>query len=172
MTRRTQIPTPDTPPGGVTRYRDRIFDDLRHDPYQAKAKYKEPAACEDCGAMLKRGRWQWATAPAGTPTTRCPACQRIRDKLPAGEITLGGAFLAAHRDELLHLVRHEGERERSEHALHRIMEIREERDRIVVTTTDIHLPRRIGRALKTAYQGELELSYGEDEYSVRVQWRR
>jgi hypothetical protein len=174
MTRRTPIPTPDTPPGGVTRsrYRDRIFDDLRHDPYQAKGKYKEPAACGDCGAVLKRGRWHWASAPEGAVATRCPACQRIHDKLPAGYVTLAGAFLEAHRDEILQLVHNQAERERSEHALHRIMEIGQDRGRIVVTTTDIHLPQRIGRALESAYQGDLELSYGQDEYSVRVHWER
>ncbi len=32
MIRQTPIPMPYVPPGGVTRYRDRIFDDLRHDP--------------------------------------------------------------------------------------------------------------------------------------------
>ena len=172
MTRRTPTPTPLAPPGGVTRYRDRIFDDLRHDPYQAKGKYKEPAVCSDCGAVLKRGRWHWASPPEGALATRCPACQRIRDKLPAGQVILAGAFLKAHRDELLQLVRNEAEREKSEHALHRIMEIGQDGDRVVVTTTDIHLPRRIGRALETAYRGDLELAYGEDEYSVRVHWER
>jgi hypothetical protein len=172
MTRRTPIPTPDSPPGGVARYRDRIFDDLRHDPYQAKGKYKEPTLCKDCGAVLKRGRWQWGNPPEGALAARCPACQRIRDKLPAGYVTLAGEFLKHHRDELLHLVRNESERERSEHPLHRIMDIEETPERVLVTTTDIHSPRRIGHALEAAYRGDLELSYGEDEYSVRVHWER
>lgn len=172
MIRRTTIPTPDTPPGGVTRYRDRIFDDLRHDPYQAKGKYKEPAVCSDCKAVLRRGIWHWASAAEGAAVVRCPACRRIRDKLPAGQVVLEGEFLKEHRDELLQLVRNEAERERSEHALHRIMEIDEKPERIVVSTTDIHSPRRIGHALEGAYRGKLKLSYGEDEYSVRVHWQR
>ncbi len=172
MIRRTAIPTPDTPPGGVTRYRDRIFDDPRHDPYQARGKYKEPAVCGDCQAVLRRGTWRWASAPEGASVVRCPACRRIHDKLPAGEVILAGEFLGKHREELLQLVRNEAERERGEHALHRIMGIEEHPERIVVTTTDIHSPRRIGHALESAYQGKLELSYGADEYSVRVHWRR
>ena len=172
MSHRKPLATPDTPPGGVVRYRDRIFDDPRHDPYEAKGKYKEPAACSDCGAVFRHGYWQRGTASVGSSSIGCPACRRIRDKLPAGYLTIDGAFVAGHRDELLKLVRNEAERERSEHVLHRIMAIEASAERIIVTTTDIHLPRRIGRALEGAYQGKLELSYGEDEYVVRAHWRR
>jgi len=42
----------------------------------------------------------------------------------------------------------------------------------VVPTTDIHLPQRIGRALERAYDAELDVRYGEDEYVVRVRWHR
>jgi hypothetical protein len=41
-----------------------------------------------------------------------------------------------------------------------------------ITTTDIHLPRRIGTALKRAYDGDLDVRFGEDEYAVRVRWHR
>jgi hypothetical protein len=43
MARTRSVPTPATPPGGVTRYRDRIFDDKRHDghdDYVAHAKWQ------------------------------------------------------------------------------------------------------------------------------------
>ena len=47
-----------------------------------------------------------------------------------------------------------------------------EHSRIVITTTDVHLPRRIGEALKDAHQGELDVRFGDNEYSVRVVWHR
>jgi len=172
MTRRRSPETPDAPIGGITRYRDRIYDDPRHDPYQARGKYAEPTLCESCGAVFHRGRWHWAAAPAGAHRERCPACRRIRDKLPAGVLTMSGAFLTSHRDELLQLVRHEATHERSEHPLNRIMDVSEGPDEVVVTTTDIHTPRRIGAALERAYRGELETRYGEDEYTLNVHWRR
>jgi len=172
MTRRSTLPTPQTPPGGVVRYRDRIFDDLRHDPYQAKGKYKERAACSDCGAVFRRGRWQWGTVPNDALAVLCPACKRVRDELPAGYLTIEGDVIDAHRDELLRLVRNEAERERSDHALHRIIAIDAGPARILVTTTDVHLPRRIGHALESAYGGHLDLRYGEDEYSLRAHWQR
>jgi hypothetical protein len=153
-------------------YRDRIFDDKRHDPYQTAQKYAEPTSCSDCGAVFHRGRWHWASAPEGAHKALCPACRRIRDKLPAGLVTLEGAFLTAHRDELIGVMRNVAAHEREEHPLHRIIDIDEKPERVEVTTTDIHLPQRIGEALESAYRGDLELFYGHDEYMVRVHWRR
>jgi len=172
LTRRTRPPTPQTPAGDVTRYRDRIFDAKRHDPYQAAGKYAEPTRCGTCGAVFHRGRWQWASASQGGHIAQCPACQRIRDKFAAGEVTLEGMFVREHRAELVQLVRNEAKHENEEHPLHRIMQLHEGTDQVLVLTTDIHLPQRIGEALKRAYDGELEMHYGHDEYTVRVHWRR
>ncbi|HTS24206.1 MAG TPA: BCAM0308 family protein, partial [Casimicrobiaceae bacterium] len=135
-------------------------------------KYREPTVCTDCGAVFHRGRWSVASIPDGAHRDRCPACRRVRDKLPAGWITLEGAFYGEHRDELLRLARHEAEKEGAEHPLNRIMSVDERPGKAIVSTTDIHTPRRIGTALRRAYEGELEIRYGDDEYSVRVLWRR
>lgn len=172
MTRRMPRVSATSPIGSVTRYRDRIFDDKRHDPYQERGKYEEPTVCSDCHAVFRRGRWQWASAPHGAHAARCPACHRAQDKLPAGSITLEGAFFHVHRHEVLALVAHVVDREREQHPMHRIMQIDEGPDRVVVTTTDIHSPQRIAEGLKHAYQGEFEIRYGHDEYMVRVNWKR
>jgi len=172
MTRRTPIRSPDTPPGGVSWHRDRILNDKRPDPYQARGKYREPTVCVDCRAVFRRGRWAHGDAPDGARSDLCPACRRIREKLPAGSVTLEGAFYAEHRDEILQLVRHEAENERSQHPINRIMEVEEQPQRAIVTTTDIHTPHRIGTALERAYHGELQMQYAADEYRVRVSWRR
>jgi hypothetical protein len=128
--------------------------------------------CGTCGAVYHRGRWQWGEAPAGSQSGVCPACQRISDKLPAGEIIAEGRFVRAHASELVSIIRNVAEHEGREHPLHRIMQLDEGRDRILASTTDIHLPQRMGEALKHAYDGELEIVYGHDSYSVRVHWRR
>ena len=172
MTKNIRPGQPGPAAGTVTRYRDRIYDDKRHDPYEASGKYAEPTHCGTCGALFHRGRWQWGAAQPASHATTCPACRRIADALPAGEIVLEGPFVAGHRDELLGLVRHEGERERTEHPMHRVIATTAEGERIVVTTTDVHLPRRIGEALERAWDGKLDLRFGHDEYSVRAVWRR
>jgi hypothetical protein len=128
--------------------------------------------CPQCGAVYHDGRWRWAPRPSPAHQELCQACHRINDRYQAGEVTIAGGFVATRKDEIIHLARHQEEREKAEHPLHRIMAIDEEKGAIVVRTTDIHLPRRIGEALRHAYHGELDFHYDEEAYSIRVQWRR
>jgi len=144
-----------------------------HDPYKTRLKLPEPTVCPECGAMYHEGRWQWPEfPPAEAHEELCQACHRIRDEYPAGTLTLTGGFIASHKNELLHIVRHQEEQEKAEHPLHRIMDIEEQPDQIIVTTTDIHLPRRIGEALHNAYEGQLDFRYEEEAYFLRVNWTR
>jgi hypothetical protein len=69
-------------------------------------------------------------------------------------------------------VRNQEELEKGERPLHRVMDIEEEPGRIVVSTTDIHLPRRIGKAVHKAYKGDLDLRYEKETYFLRVNWTR
>jgi hypothetical protein len=152
--------------------RDRLIRERVHDPYKTRLKLSEPTVCPQCGAVFHDGRWQWSPRPDGAQETLCAACHRINDHYAAGEVTITGGFVRQHVDEILHLVRHQGELEKGEHPLHRIMAIEERDDALVVQTTDIHLPRRIGEALSHAYHGELDFHYDEEAYFIRVQWRR
>jgi hypothetical protein len=45
-------------------------------------------------------------------------------------------------------------------------------DRLVISTTDIHLPRRIGEAVTRAYHGTMAENFAEGEYFIRVDWSR
>ena len=142
------------------------------DPYTAMKKLHEPTACPLCGAVYHAGHWQWMERPARAHEELCPACHRIKDEFPAGELTIRGQFAAQHRDEIRQIILRQQEIEKSEHPLNRIMKINETDEAIVVTTTEIHLPRRIAEALKSAFDGELELDYDEDGYFLRVSWHR
>lgn len=150
-----------------------LIEPHRHDPYKARQKLNQPAVCPKCGAVFAAGRWQWLEeTPEGAVEHTCPACHRAADKFPAGEIVLGGAFLKRHRDEILSLIQNTQTQQNAEHPLSRIIDITETDDTTVVTTTDIHLPRRIGHALEHAYKGKLDVHYNEEEYFVRVRWQR
>jgi NMD protein affecting ribosome stability and mRNA decay len=142
-----------------------------HDTYKSRSKLPEPALCPRCGAVFHKGRWTWAPKPAQAHEEVCPACRRIEDKCPAGIINLSGPFLQAHREEVLNAVRNQEAEAKKEHPLCRIMEIGETDDGIMVTTTDNHLPRRIGEALWHAYHGELNLHYGADPRLIRMTWK-
>jgi len=102
----------------------------------------------------------------------CPACQRIRDRVPAGQLTLSGPFFVEHREEILHLVRHTESKARAEHALERIIEVKEGADQTVVTLTGTHLTHGIGEALHHAYHGELDTHYTDEGDLLRVAWSR
>jgi hypothetical protein len=172
MTRSTTLPSSLPPRGSDKRYRDRIYDDPRHDPYQAKGKYKEPTVCSGCRAVFHHGHWAWGTAPEDAAKAECPACHRIRDRQPAGYLRLTGAGTADERAALARLARNVEQRENAEHPLHRIIAIEEDADEMRVTTTDAHLPQRIGERVRHAHKGTLEIVYGPDEYGVRVHWRK
>ncbi len=154
------------------RHIDRSFDAINHDPYLARGKPSGPARCPECSAVFRRGRWQWGEAAKDAPQQLCPACRRTRDRLPAGYVRLSGPFFAEHRDEVLRLVRNEEAREKRAHPLQRIMAVRETRGTTEVTTTDVHVARRIGESLRAAFQGSLAIRYSPDEYRVRVNWSR
>lgn len=152
--------------------RDPLLPEAAHDSYKAGRKLHEPTRCPDCGAVFQNGRWVWGSAPAGAHEARCPACHRIHDKFPAGFVTLKGAFLQAHRDEILQLMRNHEAKEKAEHPLQRIMAIVESAEEMLVTTTDAHLGRDLAQALQRAYKGELEFHYNKEDNLLRASWTR
>lgn len=144
-----------------------------HDPYRAGEKLREATRCPQCGVRYKQGRWAWPkTQTFALKSQQCPACRRINDHYPAGEIVLSGEFLDGHRDEVLSRARNVADSERSEHPLHRIISIEQRGADTVITTTDIHLPHRIGHALQNAWGGRLRTHYDREGYFTRVQWER
>jgi NMD protein affecting ribosome stability and mRNA decay len=154
------------------RRQDRFIHERVHDPYKSKLKLPDPTVCPQCGAVFHQGRWTWLTRPQAAHEGLCPACQRVRDKYPAGFLSLHGGFLAQHKQEIVNLARREEKAETAEHPLHRIMQIEEQPDGVLITTTDIHLPRRIGEALLGAYRGDLDFHYVEEGSTIDVHWTR
>jgi NMD protein affecting ribosome stability and mRNA decay len=152
---------------------DRLIQERVHDPYKTKSKPSEPSVCPVCHAVFKDGRWQWADSwPIDAHTKTCQACHHVSDGSPAGVISLRGEFAQNHSKELLQLIRHREQGENREHPLHRIMQIEEKPESIVIKTTDIHLPHAIGEALRRAYKGHLAIRYSEETYFVEVKWSR
>jgi len=152
--------------------RDQLLPELMHDSYKSGRKLPEPTRCPDCSAVFQSGRWIWGSVAATAHLERCPACHRIHDNFPAGFLTLEGAFLREHRDEVLHLMRNHEAKEKAEHPLQRIMAIVASPDGVSVTTTDAHLARGLAQALHRAYKGELEFRYNKEDNLLRATWSR
>jgi len=150
-------------------------------PRRATRIHEEPAAklpddghCPHCDAHYRNGRWIWQTNPTIAYTHICPACERIAQDFPAGELYLEGAFVSSHRDELVALLRSVEARESDEHPLKRIMAIKDVETGIRVTTTDAKLADGLGRALQHAYKGDLQHppTTSDRENLVRIHWLR
>jgi NMD protein affecting ribosome stability and mRNA decay len=149
------------------------------DPYQPRLGRGEVAACTECHAVYQRRHWFFDrdtyVRETMQPTTRmviCPACQKIRDRYAEGHVTLlASPFLAAHEEEILHLIHNEEEQAKGINPLERIVEITESEEGIVVTTTTEKLAQRIGRTLKSTYQGHTTYQWSAPGF-LSVAWHR
>ena len=143
-----------------------------HDPYHERRKLAGGTLCRECGALYRNGRWIWPESDqAGAPTALCPACRRIRDKVPAGELILKCAADASQLEQILGRIRNIEKDERGQHPLNRIMSVDDRNGDTVVTTTDVHLPHRFGHAITDAWGGKLQTHYDIEGYFARVVWQ-
>jgi hypothetical protein len=156
--------------GGHGARRDRNIEGYKHDSYRMPGKLKEPTVCSTCGALYQKGRWTWGAGAADAERIICPACLRIQDKNPKGYVTLKGTYPAQHRDQVMGLIRNIEAQEKKSHPMARVMTIEDRAEGLVVLTTDAHLPRRIGEALKHSHHGELDIQYDQDEEFIRIMW--
>ncbi len=144
-----------------------------HDPYYSQVKPRQATSCPQCGVRYRNGRWSMPVQKVSVFKSQlCPACRRINDQYPAGELILTGLFLREHQQEIIGRIRNVEEAERQEHPLNRIMEISDQDDGVRITTTDIHLPHRIAHALQDAFGGSMNTHYDREGYFARVLWER
>lgn len=152
--------------------KDRLIKEQRHDVYERQGKWPEATRCTKCNAIYSNGRWLWKEGVQGAHEAVCPACKRIADRYPAGYVDISGPFFKEKREEILSLIRNVEKQEKDERPLERIIEMTEEGESFLITTTGVHIARRIGEALSRACKGNLSLKYGDGEESVRVSWSR
>jgi NMD protein affecting ribosome stability and mRNA decay len=152
--------------------KDRLIKQKNNDVYMEKSKFQEPTLCPECGSLYVKGRWTWETTDESVNNTICPACRRIADNYPAGTIEIKGTFFSEHSEEIMNLVRNTEQQEKKDHALERIIETRTISEGVTITTTGIHLARRIGEALSRSYKGNYAFQYLDADKGIRVQWER
>lgn len=134
------------------------------------AKSTGVVKCTDCGLAEHRGRWT-RRAPALALVTPgcCPACQRIRDRYPAGTLRVPLALLE-NGHSLRQRIHNVEAAERREHPLERLMSLDESDGDLVVTTTGVHLARRLAHELSRQLHARPRLRYADGEKLVHVQW--
>jgi hypothetical protein len=151
---------------------DRLLKQKRKDVYGSESKISESAWCSKCGVVFMNGRWKWMEKPLHVVVTLCPACRRITDNFPAGLIDLQGIFYLEHLQEIMHLIARVESQEKKLHPLERIIAIDRYPRLTRVSTTGIHLARRIGEALHHSYKGQYRFTYAAADKSIRVFWKR
>jgi NMD protein affecting ribosome stability and mRNA decay len=149
--------------------------DMEKDPYLSKLGPVNMAACSGCFAVYHNKRWRLAQEGERTATyhkTICPACQKIRDNFAGGYVTLRGGFLGAHKEEILNLVKNKEARARYKNPLERIIEIKEKRGFIEITTTTDKFAQMLGKIIHKAFGGKVEYKWAEDVKIARINWAR
>lgn len=128
-------------------------------------------ACGECGLVQGLGGWSYRKAriPRPTKVGLCPACTRVRDRYPAGTLTIPAARVD-DCEELVRTILNMESTERLEHPLERVMEIRDVKGALVVTTTGVHLARSIAHKLGQRFREKARIRYADREELVRVDW--
>jgi hypothetical protein len=139
------------------------------DPYHESGKHAGNLICSQCHVVYTAGRWHWNAPAAGSVATLCPACRRVRDRHAAHVIRVEGVP-GDQRAELVNMVFRIAEIEREEHALERLMLVREDGASIEVATTGVHIARRLIANLLRRWRYELHVRHGSEH--TRMTWRR
>jgi hypothetical protein len=163
----------------ATAYKKKV--DIERDTYQPKKSPQGIRQCRGCGAFYYLQRWSLEPpaemkAPPRAQTklkpVLCPACLKIRDQYPLGELRLS-AIEAQERPEVMRILRNEESRAREKNPLERIMTIEatDQRGWTVKTTTE-KLAQRLGRCLRKSRGGSVRYQWSHNNKFVHVIWSK
>jgi len=151
----------------------------RGDPHREPRHERENAVCANCGAVLHHGRWaydetrrQTLLATEQARETLCPGCQRAREGLPEGVVSLTGEYLAEHEAELLSTIWTHAKAANRKDPTQRIIDALRDGERLEIWTTTPRLAQKLGRALSDAYKGSLKHNFSRGDRLLRIEWRR
>jgi hypothetical protein len=153
-------------PAAARRIAGHAQEDHILDPHQRQQKLDDDTAWPQCAAVYHKGRWHWGQNPRTAPRLCVrPAGASMTSFRPASSNCVVPSGVS-----IVRLVCHQEEAGKREHPLNRIITIEEDAEGIVINTTDIHLPRRIGEAVQRAFHGSLNEDFDQGGYFVRVNW--
>ncbi|HEU4343978.1 MAG TPA: BCAM0308 family protein [Candidatus Binatia bacterium] len=156
-----------------TQYKKRI---VERDSYLPRRSPKGIIQCTGCGAFYVRRHWTLIppsgfSSPVHAHPIYCPACTKLRDHYPGGELQLLGVQ-AGERGEIVRILRNEEERAREKNPLERIMRLQEAKGNWKIDTTTEKLAQRLGRSVKKARGGKIAYKWGHNNKFVRAVWEK
>ncbi len=135
--------------------------------------------CPSCYAVCVDQKWDFdedARAKAmkgnGWQKQLCPGCERVAKGQVDGVVYLRGDFLNTHREEAKNLIRSVAQKKLHKNIAARIYHIEENKDEIVIETTDRVLAERLGKEFEKAYSGHLDIQWQHHSDFARVYWTR
>ena len=136
--------------------------------------------CPRCGAVYDGHRWipepdaelKRALAKKAREKQLCPGDLRRSKRQVEGIVTLKGAFMKSHRDDIANLVNRVAREGRRRNVSARIFEVVEDDGDIIIETTDEHLAERMGKEVEKAFKGNLQIKWQEKDTFARVVWQR
>jgi hypothetical protein len=111
-----------------------------------------------------------ASLPIRADRILCPACRKIKERRPSGELHLVGAALG-DKGEILRILRNEESRAREKNPLERIMRVESIRNQWKIETTTEKLAQRLGRVLYRTRGGKVDYRWSHNNKFVRVIWQ-
>jgi hypothetical protein len=155
-----------------TNYKKHV--DTEKDPYILRRSAKGVIQCSGCGCFYYRRRWNLTPPSEGVTPAQfqpgfCPACRKIKDKYPLGELHLLGVE-SGDRQEVFRILRNEEEQAREKNPMERIMRLEAKNGGWRVETTTEKLAQRLGRSLKKARGGKVAYQWSHNNKFVRVFW--
>lgn len=139
----------------------------------------EVCYCMKCGVINRQKHWVMdpielvkLKEDPSVGTILCPACQKMRDKVAGGFLTLSGEYLRKHETVILELIKNTEAKSMGKNPLGRIMEITQEGDVVTILTTLDKLAEKLGKEIYKAHSGELTHQWSHAENYVRVYWKR
>lgn len=159
-------------------YRKRV--DKDRDMYLPLRSPEGLLYCRGCGSIYYRRRWTLkppqevldrVESGGDLRFTLCPACRKLRDHYPSGELRLAG-IPARDKQEVLRLLKNEEERAREKNPLERIMRLETGGDEWKVETTTEKLAQRLGRCVRKARGGNVVYKWSHNRKLARVFWQK
>jgi hypothetical protein len=157
-----------------TTYKKKV--EVDRDSYLPRQTPKGIIQCTGCGAFYFKRHWtlnppSGFSNPVHSHPVYCPACMKIKDRYPSGELHILGVE-TAERAEIVRILRNEEERARTKNPLERIMRIHMENGGWKVETTTEKLAQRLGRSLSKARGGKVAYKWGHNNKFLRVVWEK
>ncbi|MEN3046144.1 MAG: BCAM0308 family protein [Candidatus Hydrothermales bacterium] len=155
---------------------DKRFTYKLRDPYMDKSLYSDPTICPTCGLIYHKKRWvnnpellkKIKENEKRVEHKDCPACRKIKDKYPLGIVEIRGDFVIKKNEEIHSRVKHIAADEYIHNPLERIIDVKEEGDKITIETTTEHLAEKIGKNIAKTFKKNIKIIFSETDKFVRV----